>query len=397
MEHGENPDRLRILITLQYYVPHRTGYTLYIQWVAEELARRGHAVTVLTARYRMDLPRDEQVINGVRVIRLWAPIRVSRGMIMPAYPWAVAALIAQHDVVWVSTPTAETALIAFLAELLGKPVVATHHGDLVLPRGLLNAVITWVTYRFYAYMARRAAALVAYSEDYADHSYYLMPFRDKVSVIYPPIRIPEPQPERVAELRAQWSLEGGPVIGYSGRFVEEKRPDLLIRSLEIINREYPNARIVFAGEYDIPYENTWERHQALVRQYGDQLIFLGVLTNEQDMANFYAACDVLVLPSDTECFALVQVEAMLCGTPVVMTDIPGGRVPVRETGMGLIVPPGDHQAIGCAVLEILKDPAAFQRPRSEIARLFSFQETVDRYEQLFRLHAAGRGREAHGG
>ena len=49
-------------------------------------------VTVLTARYRLDLPRDEQVINGVRVVRLWAPIRLSRGMLMPAYPWAAWGL-----------------------------------------------------------------------------------------------------------------------------------------------------------------------------------------------------------------------------------------------------------------------------------------------------------------
>ncbi len=384
---GKHPDRLKILIALLYYVPHRTGLTLHVQRVAEELVRRGHEVTVLTARYRMDLPRDETVVNGVRVVRLWAPLRMSRGMIMPAYPWAAWGLIRQHDVVWVNVPLLETALIAFLAERLGKKIVATHHGDLILPRSLLNAVITWTMYRFYRYMARRAGRLIGYSHDYADVSYYLMPFRDKVSIIYPPVQIPEPQPEKVAALRAAWNPGGGPIIGYAGRFVEEKRPDLLIRALDTINRQYPDARVVFAGEYDIPYESTWQRQQALVQQYRDQLIFLGLIDNMQDMANFYAACDVLVLPSGTECFGLVQVEAMLCGTPVVMTDIPGARVVVRETGMGRIVPPGDAAAIGRAVLEILADPAAYLKPRQEIERKFSFAETVDRYERHFRANA----------
>lgn len=41
--------------------------------------------------------------------------------------------------------------------------------------------------------------------------------------------------------------------------MQEKRPDILIRSLEVINRKYPNARIVFAGQYNIPYEDTWQR------------------------------------------------------------------------------------------------------------------------------------------
>lgn len=384
---GKHPDRLKILIALLYYVPHRTGLTLHVQRVAEELVRRGHEVTVLTARYRMDLPRDETVVNGVRVVRLWAPIRMSRGMIMPAYPWAAWGLIRQHDVVWVNVPLLETALIAFLAERLGKKIVATHHGDLILPRSPLNAVITWTMYRLYRYMARRAGRLIGYSHDYADVSYYLMPFRDKVSIIYPPVQIPEPQPEKVAALRDMWNPNGGPIIGYAGRFVEEKRPDLLIRALDTINQKHPDTRVIFAGEYDIPYESTWQRQQALVQQYRDQLVFLGLIDNMQDMANFYAACDVLVLPSGTECFGLVQVEAMLCGTPVVMTDIPGARVVVRETGMGRIVPPGDAAAIGRAVLEILADPAAYIKPRQEIERKFSFTETVDRYERHFRANA----------
>lgn len=63
---------LNILISLLYYFPHRTGLTIHVQSIAEELARRGHRVTVLTARYRKDLPRDEEIHNGVRVIRLWA-------------------------------------------------------------------------------------------------------------------------------------------------------------------------------------------------------------------------------------------------------------------------------------------------------------------------------------
>jgi glycosyltransferase involved in cell wall biosynthesis len=384
MSAGETPDRLKILIALLYYVPHRTGLTLHVQRIAEELVRRGHEVTVVTARYRFDLPRDETVINGVRVVRLWAPIRMSRGMIMPAYPWAIFGLIKEHDVVWANVPMLETGLIAAVAELLGKKVVATHHGDLVLPRTPLNGFITWTMFQLYRFMAQRAARLIAYSHDYADVSYYLMPFRDKVSVVYPPVSIPEPEPEAAAALRAEWGRNGGPIIGYAGRFVHEKRPDLLIRALETINRRYPGARIVFAGEYEIKYEDTWEREQPLVQQYRDQLVFLGLLDNMQAMANFYAACDVLVLPSGTECFGLVQVEAMLCGTPVIMTNIPGARVVVQETGMGRIVPPGDAAAIGQAVVDVLDNPEAYRKPRSFIERTFNFAETVDRYERHFR-------------
>ena len=381
---------LKILICLLYYVPHRTGYTIHVQHVAETLAARDHEVTVLCARHSQELKRDETV-NGVRIVRLWAPIHMSRGMIMPAYPWALYQFMKRYDVIFTNTPMLETALVALMAQVAGKSVVSTHHGDLILPPGLSNRVIQFVMFQLYKFMAKRAYRLIGYSHDYADHSYYLQPFMKKVSIIYPPVKIPEPNLDHARQLRAQWSPAGGPIIGYSGRFVQEKRPELLIKSLDVINTKYPNARIVFAGEYDIKYENTWEMHQGLVNQYKNQLIFLGLLKESQQLADFYAALDLLVLPSDTECFALAQVEAMLCGAPVVMTDTPGGRVPVTETGMGVIVPRGDSQAIGHAVLDILAEPEKYHKPKELILRTFNFEETINRYERHF-LRAASHSR-----
>ena len=389
---------LSILIALQYYVPHRTGLTIHVQRIAEALARRGHRVSVLTARFRPDLPRDEQVINGVRVIRLWAPIHVSRGMLMPAYPLAALRLAPDHDVISIHTPMIETPLFAALARAFHKGLVITHHGDLILPTGALNRLITWITFQLYLIGGRTANHLIAYSQDYADHSTYLGPFLDKTSPIYPPIAIPTPDPQQAELLRAKW-LEGtngtARLIGYAGRFVEEKRPDVLINALETIHQRYPGSRIVFAGEYDISYENFFAQHAELVERNRDSLVFLGLLTDEQDVANFYAACDVLALPSDTECFALVQVEAMRCGTPVVATDIPGAREVVRVTGMGLLSPAGDPQAFGRAIVEVLDHRAEFVKPRSQIDAIFNLEETVDRYEELLYSAAeAARARSA---
>jgi glycosyltransferase involved in cell wall biosynthesis len=379
---------LRILIFIHYYFPHRTGLTIHVQAVAEELVRRGHEVTVITTRYLNELPRDEEMHNGVRVIRLWAAFKLSRGMVTPALPLAAYLAMRQADVVSIHTPTPEVGLVAAIAKLAGIKVVATHHGDLVLPDGFVNKVIQGGMFMMYKFMAQNAAQLIGYSQDYAENSYYLKPFLDKTTVNYPPISMPKPDLEAAAALRKEWQVEeGAPIIGYSGRFVLEKRPELAILALETINKTYPNARVVFAGEYDIPYENTWEEQQAVVQKYKAQLIFLGLLKDRQALANFYAACDVLVLPSDTECFALVQVEAMLSGTPVVMTNIAGGRVPVTVTGMGKLAKQGDANSIGQAVVDILNEPEKYQKSREHIESCFSFEETVNRYEELFRKYA----------
>lgn len=384
---GGEQRKLKVLMLLLYYYPHSTGLTNYVRMLAEALAQRGHEVTVVASQHAKSLPRGESMRNGVRVVRLWAPLRISRGFIMPTYPWQVYRLIRQHDIVNIHVPLLETALVAFLTGLAGVKLIATHHGDLILPAGRFNRFITNAMFAMYKQMARRVACLVGYSGDYADNSYYLRPFRDKVRIIYPPVQIPLPDQAQAKQWRESWQREGGPIIGFSGRFVQEKRPDLLISALDVINKQHPRARIVFAGEYDIPYEGTWQRHEALVNKYRSQLIFLGLLRDPQELANFYAACDVLVLPSDSDCFALVQVEAMLCGTAVVMTDIAGGRVPVQLTGMGRLAKAGDAISIGEAVLAVLEDRARYAKPREEIARIFSFDETLNRYEELFLRHA----------
>ncbi len=385
---GTSSRKLKILVSLLYYHPHPTGLTIYVQRVAEELARRGHEVTVLTARYDSSLPRDEKMHNGVRIVRLWTlPFTISRGMLMPAWPWAALALALQHDVLWANLPMLETLPLALVSRLSGRAIIATHHGDLILPATPRNRIISSLMFNFYSVLARRAARLVAYSEDYADHSSWLAPFRQKVQVIAPPIRMPAPDPQRAAELRAAWSPEGGPLIGFAGRFVQEKRPDLLLRALEVVTVAFPQARVVFAGQYDIAYENYRERHAELLQRWRDRIVFLGVLDGMQAMADFYAACDVLALSSDSECFALVQVEAMLCGTPVVMTDTPGGRVPVRVTGMGRLARVGDWRSLGEALVAVLCEPARYQRSRMQIEQDFSFQDTVDHYERLFHQHA----------
>lgn len=385
---GAESHPIKILICLLYYLPHRTGMQLYIQRIAEELVNRGHEVTILCVRHQPEL-LPKETINGVNIVRLWAPIiPISRGMIMPSYPFEAYRLIKAHDVVSLHTPMLETALISLIARMTGKHVIPTHHGDLILPKGLTNRFIKSTMFQLYKFMARRAPKIVAYSDDYADHSYYLQPFRDKVQVIYPPIHMPEPNLKEAKQLRAQWSDDpDGPIIGYAGRFVQEKRPDLLIRALDVINEKHPNAKIVFAGQYDIPYENTWEMYQPVVEKYKNQLIFLGMLENMQEMADFFAACDILALPSDSECFALVQIEAMLCGTPVVMTDTPGGRVPVQVTGMGKLMPSGDAVGMGETIVEVLDNLDSYQQSREEIEAKFSFKETVDRYEAVFKEYA----------
>jgi glycosyltransferase involved in cell wall biosynthesis len=104
------------------------------------------------------------------------------------------------------------------------------------------------------------------------------------------------------------------------------------------------------------------------------------------IGDLFRIADLLVLPSinSTESFGLVQVEAMLEGVPVVASDLPGVRQPVRMTGMGEIAPIADAAGLARQIVRVLESPASYRRPREEIRSRFDMERTISEYEAVYR-------------
>jgi glycosyltransferase involved in cell wall biosynthesis len=230
---------------------------------------------------------------------------------------------------------------------------------------------------------KSAARITIHTQDYAENSPFLSQFRDKLVQILPPVDIPLPVPQQVASWRQELGLDNARLVGFAGRFVEEKGFDFLLKSVPYVLEQMPDVRFVYAGEVNVVYESFFEKWRHLLERWKEHVIVLGLLNDPQQVANFYAMCDVLALPSRTDCFPMVQVEAMLCGTPTVATDIPGLRVPVRLTGMGRLVHPRDERALAEGLVDVLKNRQQYVKGREEIAALFDLERTLDAYEALF--------------
>jgi glycosyltransferase involved in cell wall biosynthesis len=374
-------------MVLTYYHPHWTGLTAYAKRLAEGLAAEGHSVTVLASRHDPSLLPEER-IGGVRVVRIPVAGRVSRGVVMPSFPAALWRLMGQADVVQVHTPILEAPLVTLFGRLRRKPVVLTHHGDLTMPAGFFNKAVERVVTGLMVRALKQTTRIVAYSTDYARHSPFLQPFLGKTDAILPPVVIPPPVPADAAKWKAELGLTGRALVGFAGRWVEEKGFDYLLKAIPDVMAKRPDAHFVYAGETKMGYEDFFSRTAADLERVRSHVTMLGLVSDPQKLANFYAMLAAFVLPSRTDCFALVQPEAMMSGTPVVAADIPGARVAVRMTGMGLTVPPRDPAALAAGILTVLGDRESYLRPRAAIEALFRPERCVAEYEGLLeRLQA----------
>jgi len=376
---------MRILFVLTYYRPHVSGLTIYVERLAREMAQRGHSVTVLTSQYETDLPREETV-DGVQVIRAPVLLRISKGVIMPTFGLLATRLVRQHDVVSLHLPQFDAAGVALRGRLIKKPTTLTYHSDLKLPPGLFNRVVNLVVHAMNDLAGRFADVVVAYTQDFADHSPFLTRFAHKVRVIPPPVEVPTTSTAAVQAFAERLNLDGHQVIGFVARMATEKGVEILLRALPRVLEVYPETRVLFAGQYqNVLGEEAYARRlEPLLKQHAERWDFLGIL-NPTQLAAFYPNCDLVVLPSlnSTETFGLVQVEAMLYGTPSIASNLPGVRQPVTQTGMGKVVPIGDADALAEAIINVLRDRSSYVRPRQEIAERFNTRLTADGYEALF--------------
>jgi glycosyltransferase involved in cell wall biosynthesis len=303
---------------------------------------------------------------------------------MPGFPAALWRLMKDADVVQIHTPLLEAPLVTLFGRLLRRPVVFTHHGDLVMPDGTFNRIVERIVTAMMTRALRMTTRITVHSGDYARNSPFLSPFLYKLDAIYPPSDLPAPDPAAVAAWRRELGMENRPLVGFAGRWVEEKGFDYLLQAVPRVRESLPGAHFAYAGEPNILYEDFFRKCAPLLDPVRGDVTMLGLITDPARVANFYALCDVFAVSSRTDCFPSTQVEAVLSGTPLVTTDIPGAREVVQVTGMGVLVPPRDPAGLAGGIVEVLMHRNRYVRPAPEIQGTFDMEKSVGEYESLLR-------------
>ncbi|MEZ4524003.1 MAG: glycosyltransferase family 4 protein [Thermomicrobiales bacterium] len=157
-------------------------------------------------------------------------------------------------------------------------------------------------------------------------------------------RFRPPTNDEKSRLRA--SLEIDPearVVVFTGRLAPEKRLDLLVDSWESVEKKVPGAQLVIVG--DGP-----DREKLTEASEGRNVLYPG---RTDDVSPYLRAADAFVLPSDTEGLSNALLEAMAAGLPVIATDVGGARDVIDHDRSGLIIPPGDRDALESALVRVL--------------------------------------------
>ena len=378
---------MKFLIELTYYRPHTSGLTIYVERLARALVKRNHAVTILTSQYDNQLPANEN-IDGVNIVRVPVLMRISKGVVMPSFGLVAQKLVMEHDVLSLHLPQLDAAGLAFRGRIFKKPTIITYHCDLRMPPG----AISWAANQSVNLMNNLAVLfthrIVAYTQDYADYSPFLKNFTNKIRIISPPVELPvvsQNQIENFFEINN--TTKRHPIIGIAARFASEKGIEVLLESLDLIIQKYPNVQVWFAGPYRniLGEEKYLRRLSPIIAKFesSNHWKFLGLLNPEQ-MAAFYPNLDILVLPSlnSTESFGLVQIEAMMNGIPVVASDLPGVRQPVKMHKFGKIFPVGDSSALSSAIIDLLEHPIKGKINSLAIKKYYSPNSIAANYENL---------------
>lgn len=376
---GRNADRRprRILFCTFNYAPGATsgGAEKQAQLQAEELTRRGYRVTVVCPR---EPGCSSGMVNGVNVHRL--PIRWAGRGRKPQHALLLAAYLLlnlrRHDLVHVHLAGLQTDVVGLVSRLVRRPMyvkVASGgtagdvHGYAGLP--------CWPR----RYGLRRADRVQAISDEIAAD------LRDVGIPASRIVRIPNgldherftpADAETRAELRTRLGMPAdATIVLYVGRFDRQKGVfDLLdVWAQRDLSRA---SLLVLVGGSD------W----SAISPEGLQRDGVEVRDWSPTIHEYYQAADVFVLPSYSEGMSNALLEAMSCGLPVITTNIGAAPEMVADGENGLLLAPGDREALGRHLDCLLGSPEHRARLGAAAARAvqrYSIGAVVDRIEREY--------------
>lgn len=375
---------MKILFFASYYLPYISGITTCPYHLFNGL-KEENEIKILTFRHNPQLP-EKEIINGSEVKRMPYTFKISKGFISIQSLFIFWKESKKADVIILNIPNFEGVPLAVIGKLRRKKILSIYHCQVELGQTFIKKLISRALKLAVGIQLKLSDHIVAYTEEYAKRTNLFPKYQNKTTVILPPMPLPQADEKFLQELKKQ---KGEKIwIGFAGRIAREKGVENLVEAVaQIKERDITRPiKIVLCGSYGKEVVGEEEYYEEIVRKLkssGLDYHFFGNLSNE-NLAAFYKSIDLLVLPSvnKTEAFGMVQAEAMMSGTPVIATDMPGVRVPIILTKMGELVKPGDIKELGKTIEKVINSISDYnnQSKIKNAREVFSIENSIEKYK-----------------
>jgi len=394
------PRSPRVAMVIQRLRPYFSGQGVQVEELCRELARRDSEVVIVTSVRGQHPPIEE--VNGYRVRRIrsdipgvratatrtrfWAPIFALRNFV---YLWSQRRFIdvvhvhTFHDALYTSWAFCRLTRrpILFEMTLLGAddPIAVRQS------RNFLHRLRYAIFRRCDGYVAISAALAESYRQEG-------MPL-DRLRIIPQGVDTERfcPGVERGARRDELGLPSDAPVLVFVGSLIERKGIDVLLAAWRQIHRSYPEAHLLLVGKSDFPDDAgasqfLAEQLAALEPGAAENLHQIGVV---EDVETYLQAADIFLFPSRREGFGTVMVEAMACGLPCVVAEMPGitDSIFAEEEGDGIVIPQEDSGALAAATKQLLAGPERAREigcaGRQRALQVFGIETIADAYVEFY--------------
>ena len=374
------------------------GMNVYIDELARTLVGRGVAVDVFTRATTNPPPFDVELIPGYRVVQVPAgsgavlPMAELPGTVEPFADGVIERMRGEpfdvvHSHYWLSgwaglvVKRAIGIPLANSFHTLGRVKDATRRiGEPAEPLVRIAAEHEVIA------GSDCVIASTQYEADDLTSRYQADPAR--LCVTHPGVdqNLFNPGPQAATRRLLGWAE--GPVVLFVGRIQPLKGLDVALGAFERIREEIPAARMVVVGGPSGP-QGEKELHRMRVRaqqpRFGGMVDFVPAQPHEE-IATYYRAADVLLVPSRSESFGLVAAEAQACGLPVVAARVGGLAYTVEDAISGFLVDGWDPERFAEAATKILLDEelaARLSQGAIAFSTRFSWEVAADRLLELY--------------
>ena len=382
---------MRILHIYNFLSPNTNGAITLIRQLSRALARKGHEVGIFTSDFEM----SKEYIDSLYPVKIYAhPSWLNlRGLYLYLSPSIISEakrIVKDFDVLHLHCfRSVQNIVMHHYAKKYGVPYVLDTHGSLPRTHGesSFKWLLRWLFDVAFGYrLLRDASKVIAETEVGVNEYKEFGVNQDKIALIPPPFPIEEfSQLPPLGLFRQKYNIKDKHIIMFLGRIHWIKGLDFLVESFSQLAQYRSDTILVIVGNDDGYKSNLDKLIDKL--DLSDRVLFTGFLGGDEKLSALVDA-DVVVQTSVYEQGAWAPFEAILCNTPIIVSNNSGAGEDVKKIDAGYLVGYNNKNQLRDMMQYVLDNPTEAQKKTQKakeyIKSALSLDKGIEKYEKLYK-------------